>query len=821
MKKHLLRAAVSAVCIGIFISALSYYPNIIRGGSVRRLNIDAAGGVVRLVNGDFGADAKVFSHESALDILDGMRDVYGFGDARGELAADGTTDTAYGRVYKFRQVKDGVSVFGRSISVAADAKGGVLCVSGNYLKDIPSFGEPTVNPADAVSAAVKEYGGGAVSAGLTVYSLDGVAPARAFEVVLQAEDGYRVFVSAESGEILAAIPLTPQAKLNSEPVTLPLTDYYDETQNVTVEKSLSQSDGEYTYYLADALRNIYLLDANHGTGLNNAQQGAQIKNTTGDFGDKVEVSAFINFVKAFDFYADGSVTGAVRRGIDNSLDAVHDNENANNEIRVTAAMHWDTDYQNAAYVSGFGAKSAVFIFGDGLSDGKLYNPAAASDVVGHEYQHAITDHVTPSGLVYLNASGAINEAVSDIFGALIEGRALTDDGFWIMGEDVVPNASPTRQGLRSMKNPTAYGHPAHTDDQKPFVDKSADAKEKEEKDQGGVHSNCNILTHAQYKMYAAAPTFFTRESIGKLWYGVLPLLSANATFEDFRALMMETARSLGWSADIRMTIAESFTSSGINGDDDGSDSANTHMVVFKSEGTTLKSETVAHGGAATAPSNPAKEPDAQYTYAFSGWDKPFDNVTEDLTVNAVFNEVSREYTVIFMSGEQELKRETVLYGRAATAPADPLKATDAQYIYTFLGWDADFGCVTENLTVNAGFALTPREYTIIFIVDGQEYDRQTVLYGEPPAPPADPKKAGYVFTGWFTDAAHTVPLGDAVYGDVSVYAGFGVSLRYAGCFGLAYGAPLSPATAALAFTVGAIAVCMLKRRGTNKDKRAG
>lgn len=68
--------------------------------------------------------------------------------------------------------------------------------------------------------------------------------------------------------------------------------------------------------------------------------------------------------------------------------------------------------------------------------------------------------------------------------------------------------------------------------------------------------------------------------------------------------------------------------------------AASYIVHFRDwNGTILKKETVAAGGAATAPANPSRN-----HYTFSGWDKTFSSVNSDLVVNAVY---SSSITVTF------------------------------------------------------------------------------------------------------------------------------------------------------------------------------
>jgi Zn-dependent metalloprotease len=69
-------------------------------------------------------------------------------------------------------------------------------------------------------------------------------------------------------------------------------------------------------------------------------------------------------------------------------------------------------------------KGNVMVYGPGY--------AAALDIVAHEMTHGIIAH--EKNLLYLNEPGAVNEALADIFGALIELDAKGDGGNWLIGE---------------------------------------------------------------------------------------------------------------------------------------------------------------------------------------------------------------------------------------------------------------------------------------------------------------------------------------------------------------------------------------------------
>ena len=93
-----------------------------------------------------------------------------------------------------------------------------------------------------------------------------------------------------------------------------------------------------------------------------------------------------------------------------------------------------------------------------------------------------------------------------------------------------------------------------------------------------------------------------------------------------------------------------------------------HTVTFVDwDGAVLDRQTVEHGSGATAPADPART-----GYTFLGWDKNFDNVIENLTVTALYE--INTYTVTFVDWDGTvLDRQTVEEGSGATAPADPAR----------------------------------------------------------------------------------------------------------------------------------------------------
>lgn len=215
------------------------------------------------------------------------------------------------------------------------------------------------------------------------------------------------------------------------------------------------------------------------------------------------------------------------------------------------------------------------IFGEG--DGRGPGMSEASDIVGHELTHGVT-HYT-SDLKYENETGAINEAISDIFGSAIE--AWVRSGGGAVGNPaggIRPDANTwivcdrCTQGVqRYMNNPTRDGQ------SKDYYPERYQGKD----DAGGVHLNSGIMNLAFYLLseggtHPRGKTTTQVYGIGfekalQIYYDAnTTLFSAmtniNTGFSDARRLLADAAEtrygkcSVEWQA-----VNESYDAVGVPG----------------------------------------------------------------------------------------------------------------------------------------------------------------------------------------------------------------------------------------------------------------
>jgi Zn-dependent metalloprotease len=237
----------------------------------------------------------------------------------------------------------------------------------------------------------------------------------------------RVFVDAETGDILYSLPLASDCE---PPVNF--SSVFNGTRSVQTDKYTGT-----LFRLRDdcVAANVWIRDWNSSTSTGFP---IEIDNTTNTWTTQTErfgatvlwetKQSYAYFLNVFgrNSYdnANGSVTGYVNAVFSGS----------------------SGDYTDNASMSFTGGQMLV-----GLgSSGTLANSWCPLDVIGHEYTHAVTG--SSSQLVYANESGALNESFSDIFGEMIE-NYVAGPNDWLIGDDRTSGA------IRSMSNPNSFSDP--------------------------------------------------------------------------------------------------------------------------------------------------------------------------------------------------------------------------------------------------------------------------------------------------------------------------------------------------------------------------
>ena len=186
------------------------------------------------------------------------------------------------------------------------------------------------------------------------------------------------------------------------------------------------------------------------------------------------------------------------------------------------------------------------------------------------------------------------------------------------------------------------------------------------------------------------------------------------------------------------------------------DEYNKYIVRFLDEdGTVIFKETYHYGDNVVVPADPVKAADETYTYTFAGWDKEVTSVKGNADYTAKYESSYIDYTVRFLNEDGSVISENVYhYGEDVVVPANPVKAADKTYTYTFAGWDKEVTSVKGNADYTAKYEPSYIEYTVRFLnEDGSVITEATYHYGEDVVVPADPVKAAdetynYTFAGW-------------------------------------------------------------------------
>ena len=286
--------------------------------------------------------------------------------------------------------------------------------------------------------------------------------------------------------------------------------------------------------------------------------------SSNDWTDGAVVDAHVYSSFTYDYY----FKRFGRKGLDNA------NIPMQNLVHLVRRSDIFTATNFTYWANAFYAGDGIMVYGEGcdciLGGQRITYFSAGLDVVAHELSHGVTEFT--SNLDYVNESGALNEAFSDIMGTSVEffyqtagsGRQKAD---YLIGEDVFTAGAPgTVDGIRSLANPSAFGNPDHYS--KRYIGTA---------DNGGVHINSTIASHAFYLAIEGGTNATSglrvtgvgsanRLQMERVFYRAFAqLMPSNGTFAMARTVTLQAAQDLyGTTSAAYAAVRDAWTAVGVN-----------------------------------------------------------------------------------------------------------------------------------------------------------------------------------------------------------------------------------------------------------------
>ncbi len=477
-----------------------------------RVSRDARDGRARFFGADRkGAVAPALSGRSSSAVeaghafLSRYRDLFGLRDPSREMRTERVRKTHDDRsIIRYQQLHEGIPVLGGEMIVQTTGpENRILSAGGKAVPEISVDTAPAITPAEARNIALalvsKHYSIGEDSLSVTDPELWVYDPT--------------LFGKADIGKSLVwRMEVTPREMLPIRELVL------IHAQRGSVALSYNQTDTALN-------RRIY--NADHATTLPGRLVLSEGQPLTGD----ADVDNAYQFTAdTYNFYLEH-----LQR---DSLD------NAGMMLRST--VHYGIQYDNAFW------NGTQMVYGDGF---------VTDDVAAHEMTHGVTEH--ESGLFYYYQSGAINEALSDIFGELIDlTNGLGNDSAsvrWLVGEDLPIGA------IRNMKSPHQYGQPERMGDADYYYCGTGD--------NGGVHYNSGVANKAavlltdggNFNGYNIQKLSGGIPMVAKLFYEVQTnLLTSASDYQDLYNALIQAADNLGFDAADRQSVVNAVNATEMN-----------------------------------------------------------------------------------------------------------------------------------------------------------------------------------------------------------------------------------------------------------------
>jgi thermolysin len=463
---------------------------------------------------------------------------------------------------RLAQHHNGIPVFGGEIVRQLDG-GSVVSVFGQFYEpiNVPST-RPTLSPAEAAAIAERDLGDGA-SAGVPELGILPGADGALLVYRIRTRGPWDIrdyIIDAASGRVVSR---ASRIRWQDAPEVGTGTGVLQDRKKVSANRTSSG------YQTIDLLRPAatFTLDfrGSEGRFISFLQTGTVFfsdvaTSATNTWTDGAVVDAHVYEGWTYDYF----FKRFGRRSIDDQdlelISLVH-------PLARASAASYPPDIvgqwiNNAAYLG-----DGFLLFGDG--DGRVFDYLAGGfDVVVHEITHGVTEFT--SGLIYQDEPGALNEAFSDIMAIAAEfytmraGQGPQRGPNFLIGEDVTKVAPGF---IRSAQNPIDGGDPDHYS-LRQYIGTPVD--------NGGVHVNAPIVTHAFYLATAggrnrvsgltvAGVGLTNIERMERIFYRAFAfLMGPGARFSDARAATLQAATDLyGAGSNERAQVQQAWTAVGV------------------------------------------------------------------------------------------------------------------------------------------------------------------------------------------------------------------------------------------------------------------
>jgi len=494
-------------------------------------------------------NVTISNAEEAISHAKKLGEEYGYENAMDELTEKNTASIDGDNYYRLQQNYHGIPVYGKTIVYSTDSKGNILTVTGN-VDDIS--GITTVSPSvteKQIEEKMKTHFASqpqiyenlnpsniVLSDNLLCiyYSNTENTYSLAYRLVV---GGYEIILNAHTGDVLFSNSLTrfstTSSSLKGQQKSYTLTHYTNSGMN----------------FLIDSERGIEVYTAHNDFDWSILEYVYSDKDLVKWSGlqspEKAAVDAYANVQITYDFF---NTLG------NRSLDG-----NGNAKLSIITDYHielkddgeYDVWTDNAFFRYIDEDNYGIYFT---IAENEKYVKSTHLDWVAHEYMHGVEQF--HSSMFYSGESGAIMEALSDIFGELVESWYKKESPNWSFSET-----------QRLMSAPRTVGFPQeyHDENWVSITDIS------EQNDFGGVHKNNTVISHAAYLMWYGIDGSSNKQiptsDLAKLWYRAMLMMPSDCNFIECRRFVEYAAQSMEELSDQqRKCVSEAFDKVGIVSD---------------------------------------------------------------------------------------------------------------------------------------------------------------------------------------------------------------------------------------------------------------